>query len=269
MEKNQDKQQIRRYLNGAYNSHEAKEMAESLLRADKEGILDDLADEVWEEALSLPEPSDQIKEQYKKEAQHLLESMQSQKRSFTKRILYMATGIAASILVIWGAITMKQQWDIQHITVAQATTGFGEKKELTLPDGSHVKSYAHDQIQSVEVENGKVQVTLPEDRIRLKKQEQIYLNKQSGEYSKLKRSENKVAAWRNGALHFYQTPLTDVAKELERRYHCKISFRQGEVFENLISGEHDNQSLESVLESLHYICGINYEKDGNQITFYK
>lgn len=50
MEKNQDKQQIRRYLNGAYNSHEAKEMAESLLRADKEGILDDLADEVWEEA---------------------------------------------------------------------------------------------------------------------------------------------------------------------------------------------------------------------------
>ena len=79
----------------------------------------------------------------------------------------------------------------------------------------------------------------------------------------------KVAAWRNGALHFYQTPLTDVAKELERRYHCKISFRQGEVFENLISGEHDNQSLESVLESLHYICGINYEKDGNQITFYK
>lgn len=66
MEKNQDKQQIRRYLNGAYNSHEAKEMAESLLRADKEGILDDLADEVWEEALSLPEPSDQIKEQYKK-----------------------------------------------------------------------------------------------------------------------------------------------------------------------------------------------------------
>ena len=72
-------------------------MAESLLRADKEGILDDLADEVWEEALSLPEPSDQIKEQYKKEAQHLLESIQSQKRSFTKRILYMATGIAASI----------------------------------------------------------------------------------------------------------------------------------------------------------------------------
>ena len=88
-----------------------------------------------------PNTSDQIKEQYKKEAQHLLESMQSQKRSFTKRILYMATGIAASILVIWGAITMKQQWDIQHITVAQATTGFGEKKRIDPPrwQPNHIK----------------------------------------------------------------------------------------------------------------------------------
>lgn len=326
MEKNQEKQQIRRYLNGAYNSHEAKEMAESLLRADKEGALDDLADEVWEEAMSLPEPSEEDKEQYKKGALQLLHSLQSPKRSFTKRISYLVTGIAASILVIWGVISLKQQWDIQHLIMAQVTTGFGEKKEVTLPDGSqivlnacselqypsqfigekrevkltgeayfkvksnpkqpfsvhtsefqvevlgtefNIKSYSHDQIQSVEVESGKVQVTLPEDRIRLKKQEQIYLNKQSGEYSKLKRSENKVAVWRNGALHFYQTPLTDVAKELERRYHCHITFRQGEVFENLISGEHDNQSLESVLESLHYICGINYKKEGNQITFYK
>lgn len=32
----------------------------------------------------------------------------------------------------------------------------------------NVKSYPHDQIQSVEVEEGKVQVKLPEDRIRLK-----------------------------------------------------------------------------------------------------
>lgn len=326
MEKNQDKQHIRRYLNGTYNSREAKEMAESLLRADKDGVLDDLADEVWEEAMSLPDPSEQDKEQYKKEARQLLRNLRPQKHSFTKRISYLVTGIVASILVIWGVFSMKQQWDIQHITMAQATTGFGEKKEVTLPDGSqivlnacsqlqypsqfigekrevkltgeayfkvksnpekpfsiqtsafqvevlgtefNIKSYAHDQIQSVEVESGKVQITLPEDRIRLKKQEQIYLNKQSGEYSKLKRSENKVAAWRNGVLHFYQTPLTDVAKELERRYHCRISFRQGEVFENLISGEHDNQSLDSVLEALHYICGINYEKDGNQITFYK
>ena len=111
-----------------------------------------------------------------------------------------------------------------------------------------MKSYAHDQVQSVEVENGKVQVTLPEDRIRLKKQEQIYLNKQSGEYSKLKRSENKVAAWRNGALHFYQTPLTDVAKELERRYHCKISFRQGEVFANNVQHGYPCRSAHSFAE---------------------
>ena len=125
------------------------------------------------------------------------------------------------------------------------------------------------QIQSVEVESGKVQVKLPEDHIRLKKQEQIYLNRQSGEYSKLKRCGNKIAVWRKGALYFHQTPLVDVARELERRYHCRISFREGQPFDNLISGEHDNQNLESILESLHYICGIKYEKEGENIVLYK
>lgn len=72
-----------------------------------------------------------------------------------------------------------------------------------------------------------------------------------------------------GSLHFHQTPLADVARELERRYNCRISFREGQSFDNLISGEHDNQDLETILESLHYICGINYEKENENIILYK
>ena len=37
MEKNQDKQQIRRYLNGAYNSHEAKKWLKAYCVPNKEG----------------------------------------------------------------------------------------------------------------------------------------------------------------------------------------------------------------------------------------
>lgn len=326
MDNDQDKQIIRRYLNGTYSSGEAEKIAESLNSADERGILDDLATEVWEEAESSSAMSHQNEEQYRKEATVLLKKLQPQSYSLVKRMLYATVGIAASVLLFWGGISLKQHWDVQHIVMAQLKTGFGEKKEITLPDGSqivlnacsqlryptkfvgdtrevqldgeayfkitrnpkqpfqvqtsdfqvevlgtefNVKSYAHDQIQSVEVESGKVQVKLPEDCIRLKKQEQIYLNRQSGEYSKLKRSENKVAIWRKGSLHFHQTPLVDVAKELERKYNCHISFREGDSFDNLISGEHDNESLESILESLQYVCGINYEKEGKNIILYK
>lgn len=325
MKKEQEKQIIRQYLNSTYSSQEVKKITESLHRADEQGILEELAAEVWEEAGGYSSTSDPNKEQYSK-AEALLKKVQPRNYSLAKRLFYTATGIAASILLIMGGISLKQYWEIRHIVMTQIETSFGEKKELTLPDGSqivlnacsqlqyptefagntrevhlngeayfkikpnpqkpfqvqtddfqvevlgtefNVKSYSHDQIQSVEVESGKVQVKLPEDHIRLKKQEQIYLNRQSGEYSKLKRCGNKIAVWRKGALYFHQTPLVDVARELERRYHCRISFREGQPFDNLISGEHDNQNLESILESLHYICGIKYEKEGENIVLYK
>ena len=68
MDNDQDKQIIRRYLNGTYSSREAEKIAESLNRADERGILDDLATEVWEEAESSSAMSHQNEEQYRKEA---------------------------------------------------------------------------------------------------------------------------------------------------------------------------------------------------------
>ena len=50
MEKEQEKQIIRQYLNGIYSSQEVKKITESLHHADELGILEDLAAEVWEEA---------------------------------------------------------------------------------------------------------------------------------------------------------------------------------------------------------------------------
>lgn len=326
MKKDNDIQHIRRYLNGTYHSQEIDELTDSLRRADQEGTLEELAREVWEEAGLQPEATDMKREQYRKEAASLLHPRHPQPYTLLKRSVYTLLGIAASLLLFWGGFYLKQSWDLQHTVIAQVQTSYGEKKELTLPDGSqivlnacsqlqyptrfignqrqvkltgeayfkitpnpekpfrvhtpefnievlgtefNVKSYANDHIQSVEVENGKVQVDLPEDRIRLKKQEQIYLNRKSGEYSKKKRLENQVAVWRKGTLQFHQTPLPDVVRELERRFHCHISFRNGQEFDNLISGEHDSQSLESILESLHYVCGIRYEKKDNQIILYK
>lgn len=326
MDKDQNKQNIRRYLNGTYNCGETEEIAESLSSADGQEVLDELAAEVWEAGGANSPCARQDYEQYREEAETLLAKLLPRDYAMIKRVAYAAIGIAASVLLIMGGISLKRSWDVQNVVIAQMTTGYGEKKEITLPDGSqivlnacshlryptqfcgdtrdveldgeayfkitpnpdqpfhvqtsefqvevlgtefNVKSYSHDLIQTVEVASGKVQVNLPEDCIRLKKQEKISMNRSSGEYSKTKRVENNVAIWRKGCLHFYQTPIADVVKELERKYNCNITFREGQTFDNLISGEHDNQSLESVLESLHYICGIKYKKDGKNIILYK
>lgn len=131
-----------------------------------------------------------------------------------------------------------------------------------------VKSYSTDEIVSVSVESGKVQVDLPEAMMRLTAKEQVLINTVSGEYSK-KKEERGVAVWIKGSLRFNSTPIRDVAKELERVYNCQITFASGQEFDNLITGEHDNKSLESVLKSIEFISDINYKKEGRNILLYK
>ena len=50
---------------------------------------------------------------------------------------------------------------------------------------------------------------------------------------------------------------------------CQITFASGQEFDNLITGEHDNKSLESVLKSIEFISDINYKKEGRNILLLK
>ena len=70
-------------------------------------------------------------------------------------------------------------------------------------------------------------------------------------------------------MRFNSTPICDVAKELERMYNCRITFAEGQDFKNLISGEHDNKSLDAVLQSIEYTSGIHYKKKENEVLLYK
>ena len=132
----------------------------------------------------------------------------------------------------------------------------------------NVKSYTTDELVSVNVESGKVQVDLPEAMMRLRANEQIQINTLTGDYEK-DCVLREVAQWRKGTLCFHETPIHDVAKELERIYHCSIIFDPEQNFKNLISGEHDNTNLEAVLRSIEYTTGIHYRKEGDIIRMYK
>ena len=131
-----------------------------------------------------------------------------------------------------------------------------------------MKSYNTDAFTSVDVERGRVQVEMPDAMMKLNAREQMTVNTLSGEFNKQK-DNRETAVWRKGWLRFNSTPVRDVARELERVYNCRIVFREGQEFNNLISGEHDNQSLESVLQSLEFASGVTYKKEDNQIVLYK
>lgn len=134
----------------------------------------------------------------------------------------------------------------------------------------NVKAYDEDEIVSVAVREGRVQVSMPEATLVLKPEEKVILNTRTGEIMKeIVRNETYTSAWIQGWLCFDRTPIRDIARELERIYGYNIVFKEGQEFNNLISGEHDNQSLESVLQSIEYTSGIKYLKNDNEILFYK
>lgn len=321
----EEKQKLRRYLDDIYTRNEASKLLDSLRDAENKDLLEEVTAEVWETSAGHGQTTSVEREKYKKEARRLLRGIEHSKRIWLRRTAYAIAGIAALLCLVFGSIHYYHYMDEQNTTYSLANTSYGEKRHLTLPDGTQivlnscsslrypnrfsgkerkveldgeayfrvarneampfiittgnfnvrvlgthfdVKSYPKDEIVSVNVESGKVQVDLPEAMMRLTAREQVLINTLSGEYTK-KKEEREVAVWIKGGLRFSSTPIRDVARELERVYNCRITFAPDDEFTNLISGEHDNKSLESVLQSIEYVSGVKHKKEGNEIVLYK
>jgi ferric-dicitrate binding protein FerR (iron transport regulator) len=132
----------------------------------------------------------------------------------------------------------------------------------------NVKSHPYDQTDLVEVKEGKVQVDLPEAMMRISSGEHVIINKISDSYSKEKDIMEKFAIWRTGGIRFNSTPIQDVAKELERIYHCKVIFSGNKPYDNLITGIHERATLKDVLNSIEYVTGIRYKYQNNTVILY-
>lgn len=326
MKKDKNERAIfRRFLDDVYTQKEAEQFMQSVQEYESGEPFNQLASETWEESAFETLTTDREREKYKKEARKLLNRIAHRKRTYWHRIVTVTASVAAMVVLILGGARYIHLSNVQDITYLEASTTYGERKQLTLADGtqlvlnscSHVrypqhfakdcrsielsgeayfrvtknekapfvvktqrfdvrvlgtsfdvKSYADDEIISVSVESGKVQVDMPDAMMRLGAHEQVLINTVSEGYVK-RYEETLVAAWVKGGLYFNSTPIRDVAKELERVYNCRITFASGQRFDNLISGEHDNKDLESVLKSIEYISHIKYKKDGRDILLYK
>lgn len=133
----------------------------------------------------------------------------------------------------------------------------------------NVKAYEDDERVSVAVDRGHVRISMREASFVLNRNEKVTINVRTGEIAKEANLNRSPFAWMKGGLYFDRTPIRDVASELERIYGCRIVFNENETFHNLISGEHDNQSLDAVLQSIEQTSGIKHTKKADTIILYK
>lgn len=132
-----------------------------------------------------------------------------------------------------------------------------------------IKAYEEDQYFMVTVLSGKVQVNLDSEQALLEKNQQLKVVKATGNFEKVTVDASKFMSWTDGRLYFYRTPIQEVLNMLNRHYpHLNIELAEGD-YPNLISGEHDNASAESILTSILYSTGMKYRKENNKTILFQ
>lgn len=133
-------QKIRRYLDNLYTTSEVPEMMKELGSPENKGLLEQLADETWSESLVQDSNNDLKREEYRCEAALLLKELKPiPKRNFTlKKIGSIAASIAAIIAISWGIIGYYGYIKDSNIIYTEVISLNGEKKIVTLPDGTVV-----------------------------------------------------------------------------------------------------------------------------------
>ena len=115
---------------------------------------------------------------------------------------------------------------------------------------------------SVDIIDGSVQ----EQIILLPGEKGVY-NKNTGLISKHQFTNNNHAAWKTGVLEFVNAPLPDVIKTIEKTYNISISSDKA-LSDYMLTARYNNETPESIFESLQIIFGLDYEINDNSVLIY-
>ena len=129
----------------------------------------------------------------------------------------------------------------------------------------NVKEYTEDLSSSVSVASGKVEVGLVGEKITLTQNQQVKMDKSTGNFEKMTIDAGNYLSWTSGTLYFQQTPIREVVNILNRHYpQVNIELAEGE-YTNHISGKYkDVFTTEDILKSIVYITGLKCIKTENK-----
>jgi ferric-dicitrate binding protein FerR (iron transport regulator) len=132
----------------------------------------------------------------------------------------------------------------------------------------NIQAYEDEQDFSVTVESGTVKVISNSDGfedIILKKNQKLVFSPETNSTKIEDINPEEELSWRKGILRFDSTPMAKVEKMLERWYGYDIIIEDEEIYENRLNGEHKNKNIKSVLESVTFATGTNYQIEDNAI----
>lgn len=118
----------------------------------------------------------------------------------------------------------------------------------------------------VVVQDGKVNFSsknLNDKGIYLIKDQLSYINKNSEPTTPQQVDADYFLGWMNGNLVFYRTPVSQIAKDLERYYKIKISVQNDSLKNYTLTGSFKNSNADSAVSMVCLALGFDYVKQNN------
>lgn len=137
--------------------------------------------------------------------------------------------------------------------------------------GTSFNIKATDNEVEVALTTGKVSVEYQDVKSRPNEKIYLYPGEMAIYKPKLKniRKENfnvaEITAWKEGSIHFNHVPLNEIMKRLGQRYGVTISLDNKISGDKKLTGEFNNENLESILQGLCFSLECKYIINGKNV----
>ena len=163
-------------------------------------------------------------------------------------------------------------FDVEHDADNPMVIVTGDIRVKVLGTSFNLCNYEESDEIILYLQSGKVQFYSVNPKTEEILEQVILVPGERGIYNKLNGSISKGTfnganhlAWKSGILNFVNAPLSDVIKAIEYTYKLNISSTK-DLNQYHLTARFENETPESILESLQIIYGINYSIEGNTVT---
>lgn len=165
-------------------------------------------------------------------------------------------------------------FDVSHNPQKPMVIAVGNVRVKVLGTSFNLCNYIDSDEITVHLETGKVLFYSVDDidgsileQIILHPGQKGIYNKNTGLITKQQTCNHNYMAWKTGVLEFVNAPLTDVINVIESTYRINVD-SEISLSSYHLSARFNNETPESIFESLQIIYGFNYEIVDNSVLIY-
>lgn len=131
-----------------------------------------------------------------------------------------------------------------------------------------IRAYDNDDVLSVILNTGKIEMTTPTETLIMKPNDRIVYNRKTKQTLLSTVDANDYTGWRYNRLHFENESLEDIVVTLSRMHNVDIIFEDQYLKDLKYTGTINNTNIESVLKTISLTSPVTYKiKDGVIVLF--